>query len=301
MSDGVPFTGGPDQDKLDEVEALLRGSDAGSVDYDEHGNPLYSDEKAKQAYENAQARKDADAQGLVLDEDPADQAQPQETETEDTADADESQVEAKEETPKVVDYDDHIEVPLPDGREAISIGKLKDEYVDMVRTRETLEAAQSELATDRLIVNEILSSGGEVSGERIAQIQELNNAQFERDRQTILQMYPMWQTNAEARERDFQSMIQTGVSIGATESELKQISKPWLIRALKELSDYKAREAKGVKAVKAVPMRKQTARKAPPKQPATRGNQFAKVLDDAKGNPDAADFDALDKVLRGTV
>lgn len=300
MSDGVPFTGGPDQDKLDEVEALLRGSDAGSVDYDEHGNPLYSDEKAKEAHENALARQDAEAQGLVLDENPEDQAQPQETETTE-ADADESQAEAKEETPKVINYDDHIEVPLPDGREAISIGKLKDEYVDMVRTRETLDAAQSELATERLIVNEILRDGGEVSGERITQLQQLNSEQFERDRQTILQMYPIWQTNAEVRERDFQAMIQAGVSIGATESELKQISKPWLIRALKELSDYKAREAKGVKAVKAVPMRKPVARKAPPQQPTARGNQFAKVLDDAKGNLEGADFETLDKVFRGTV
>lgn len=300
MSDGV-FTGGPDQARLDEVEALLQGSDAGKFEYDAHGNAIYSDEDAREKHENAMARKDAEAQGLVLDENLGDQAKPQETESKEPTDADENQAAAKDETPKTVHYDDHIEVPLPDGREAIPIGELKDRYVEMVRTREALETAQGELATERLIVNEILRDGGEVSAERIQQMQQLNGQQFERDRETILQMYPQWQNNAEMRERDFLAMMQAGVSIGATESELKQISKPWLIRALKELADYKAREDRGKKAVKAVPMQQQPARKAPPKQPSTRGNQFAQILESGKGNPESVDFDGLDRVLRGQV
>lgn len=287
MSDAVESVQ-PDHDKMAEIQSLLMESDAGNIQYDREGNPIYSDEMAEAAHQKA-VKEDREAQGGIAPE-----TEQVTTETEVPQEIEQE----KEEKPKTVNYDDSIEIPLPDGRDTLTLGELKDRYVEQARTREALETAQSTLATERMIVNEILREGGEVTEERISQLRQINEAAQARDEQTILQMYPQW-ANQETRQRDVEAMVKTAADLGATNAEIAAVSKPWIVRMLKDLSDYRAREARGKTVIKPVPMAEAKAKKAAPETPQsnTPASQLGRLLTEAKDR-ESADWHGIDQLLR---
>ena len=61
-NDGIPNA--VDHEKLAQIDALLAGSDAGKVEYDNDGNAIFDEKTAQSAYEKAIAG-EKDANGLT--------------------------------------------------------------------------------------------------------------------------------------------------------------------------------------------------------------------------------------------
>ena len=293
---------GIDFQALDEIEALLQGSDAGKLEYDKDGNAVFDEKQADEKYDKLKGTKDASAEAEETQQDAEVQTQETVDDKSKESEAPEKEAEATEDPePVAPKWDDVIDIPLPDGRKTLTLGEIKDEYVALVRTKETVEKQSDELATQRLIVNEILHSKGEVTPERIKQITQINQEQRDKDVATVAAMYPEWRTNEHKRAADFQAMLETGQSLGATEYEMKSITRPWMISVLKQLSDYKARENKAKRNMKkaGVPTIRKGGRSPAPKiTPTSKVKSFENALANAKGNSEGTDWAALDQALR---
>ena len=293
---------GIDVQALDEIENLLQGSDAGKLEYDKDGNAVFDEKKADEKYKDLKGGKDASAETGETQQEAEVQTQETADDKSKESDAPEKDAEeTKDPEPVAPEWDDVVDIPLPDGRKTLTLGEIKDEYIALVRTKETVEKQSDELATQRLIVNEILHSKGEVTPERIQQITQINQEQRDRDIATVSAMYPEWRTNEHKRAADFQAMLTTGQSLGATEYEMKSITRPWMISALKQLSEYKARENKAKRNMKkaGVPtIRKGERTPAPKITPTSKVKSFENALANHKGNTDETDWGALDQALR---
>ena len=151
--------------------------------------------------------------------------------------------------PGQVDYDQVV--PMPDGKEALTVGQLKDHYQatqDLEQERENWEATQGEqqlelMATRRQLV-ELADMLKDVKPEVIDHVQKMQARDDQHEAELLLQVFPQWSDpdkKAAARSEQLDTFKQYGFS----EWEYSSISDHRIIKALNDLAQYRKREAAG--------------------------------------------------------
>ena len=196
---------------------------------------------------------------LITGGDPDESEPQQDAETEqeaeqppETAEADETVEpdQAEQPTdPSQIDYD--LEIPMPDGLEAQTIGQLKDHYratQDLQQERDDWEAQQSEqqlelMATRRQLV-ELADMLRDVKPEVIDHVQQMIQRNDEHEAELLLKTFPAW-SDADKKAAARAEQLDTFKQYGFSEWEYSSIQDHRVIKALHDLTQFRKREAAG--------------------------------------------------------
>jgi hypothetical protein len=148
-----------------------------------------------------------------------------------------------------IDYD--LEVPMPDGLEAQTIGQLKDhfrDHQDLQQERSDWEAQQSEqqlelMATRRQLV-ELADMLQDVKPEVIDHVQQMIKRDDQQEAELLLKTFPAW-ADADKKAAARAEQLDTFKQYGFTEWEYSSITDHRVIKALHDLSQFRKREAAG--------------------------------------------------------
>lgn len=140
-----------------------------------------------------------------------------------------------------IDYD--LEIPMPDGREPMKLGELKDKIVENERTRSELDAARADIMQEKQLMAQFAAQVGEIPPALREQMGQKHQQYLEQQHQMMLQAIPEWK-DSDRFQNDKPRLFEAGRSLGYSEAELSQIADARLVLALKTLADYREREAK---------------------------------------------------------
>jgi len=148
-----------------------------------------------------------------------------------------------------IDYD--LEVPMPGGLEAQTIGQLKDHYQahqDLQQERDDWETQQSEqqlelMATRRQLV-ELADMLKDVKPEVIDHVQQMQNRRDEQEAELLLKTFPAW-SDPDKKSAARAEQLDTFKKYGFSEWEYSSIQDHRVIKALHDLAQFRKREAAG--------------------------------------------------------
>lgn len=242
----------------------------------------------------SEPQQDADAQQIDEQQNPGEPEDVGQEGPEDTA-ADDTEAQQ-------IDYD--LEVPMPDGLEAQTIGQLKDHYrehQDLEQERVEWETHQSEqqlelMAARRQLV-ELAEMLQDVKPEVIDHVQQLQQRKSEQEAELLLQTFPAW-ADADKKAAARQEQLDTFKQYGFSEWEYSSIQDHRVIKALHDLAQYRKREAAG-KAKKeqlkaAIPKGQK-----PPVRKQTSAQQRAALIQRAKRGTETDKVAAISSLISG--
>jgi len=192
----------------------------------------------------------------------------QELETEEELDADqETEEETEEENVPNIDYDQ--EIPMPDGREAVTLGALKDRVIELERTEEHIINRENDLMTQaRELKHSIELAGGEIPLQLKEQMQARQQAHLQRENDAMFEAIPAWKDPA-VFESDRKGIVSLGAQYGMTANEMSQIMDHRMIKFLHDHNRLLKAQQTGqdnIKRLSAVPTKKSRNVRAKSKQ-----------------------------------
>jgi len=199
-----------------------------------------------------------------------------------------------EEEPPEIDYEQSI--PMPDGREPMSLSSLKDRVIELERTEDkTIERENEIMRQSDQLANALQMAGGEIPPQLKQQMQTQQAAHLEREHGLMMQAIPEWK-DPEVFKADRAEISKIGADYGLTPKELGAIMDHRVVKLLRDHSRLLKAQAtaKGnLERLKAVPSK--PGRKAPITTASGRLNK--QIADAASGNDSAAKGAAIDALL----
>lgn len=145
-----------------------------------------------------------------------------------------------------VDYSQEVEVPLTvDGeRESLTLGELKDRYVDLSHRESGIRKREAELANElgRLsrITAELEHNSGPLSPEQREQVGGLQAERVQREAQLMLEAIPEWRDTARFQE-DRAEIVQMMAPYGVTEDVINSVTDHRIALLYKHMLDMTRR------------------------------------------------------------
>lgn len=236
--------------------------------------------------------------GDPLPPDPQPEPEPQVDQIE--AEQEDAQVDGGEgeepEAPPKINYADEVKVPMPSGvDEEVTIGKLKDFYVDHVHATNRLQKQQAEVTRERAqvsaLLNEVMPHIPEHAREAALRV---HGERLKVEQQMLLRNRPEWQ-QATAFTADQGRMFALANQYGVSAEELQAVSDH---RYVLMLDDFAKLREKVDGAERAKP--KPAAQKPTPKRPDASEKQRQAMFDKARTSTDNRVKDAaVTELLKG--
>ena len=196
-----------------------------------------------------------------------------------------------------VDYGAIPQAPvMGKDQQPMTIGEMKDEITER-RTREAkVEKLEFDLMRQRDMVNQILANKGPLTDAQQQEIENVRQQLAERQRQTVLDMFPEWQ-DPRIRDKVVPELTRIARSAGWSQAEVEGLTHPAVFNLLERVRRYEEREALGIKAMKesAKPRNEKGRSPAPPTSKAVKYGNVADRIASGKDQP--ADWYALGKLL----
>lgn len=210
--------------------------------------------------------------------------------------SDDPEEETAEEEPENEHIDYNQSIPMPDGREAMSLGALKDRVIELERTEESQISRENDLMkrSDELS-NAIQASGVEITPELSQRMAVQQQAHLERESKAMFNAMPTWR-DPQVFEQARKEIAEVGKTYGLTPKELSGISDH---RLVKLMSDH-ARLLNAQKTAKdnLVRIKPKQVKKARPGRSATKTN-VDKLYAQAQKSGSEADKQAAISALLG--
>jgi len=208
-----------DSAALDEIDAILAGGDITEATDD-----------VAQAEENEYATDDV-ADDSNTDTGAGDQAADDAAEE---PDADGEPEKAK------IDYD--MEIPLPDGRGAVSLSEMKDAYVDMERRSDALDATSQELMSKAETISAVIDAVGldRMPEQAVNQLREYQANQLRKENDLLLAAIPEWK-HPEVYKKDRGEMVALASEYGYSEADIAATKDHRHVKMLRDFAKLKAK------------------------------------------------------------
>lgn len=192
-----------------------------------------------------------------------------------------------------IDYD--LEIPMPDGREPMRLGELKDKVTELERTEAQMIERENALMRQQDEVNQLLSAAGQLPPELAQQAEQRLQQTLAKEREAMMQAIPEW-SDRETYDRDRAGILEVGQQYGFSELEVGQIMDH---RVVKFMRDH-ARLLDQKKAAEKLPekIKKQSRKGQRPTQRAKKSEIDQLVGIAKESNNDDLKMAAIDKLLR---
>ena len=192
------------------------------------------------------------------------------------------EVEVEEEGPDI-DYD--LEIPMADGRDAMSISALKDAVTGAERGKADFEKARMKLIADEEQFNQyVAQSGVEIPQEFKQHIQKQQGEHLEHQHQLMLKMMPEL-----ADKTAFDSMragiVEAAAASNFTEQEIGQITDARVVHLINRLAVLETEKAKASEKVEQI--RKKSGPKGVVRRNKTKTSDMDKIVANAAGSSDS--------------
>lgn len=261
----------PEQDPthgnvLDDIDALLSGSPG---EPDENG---FMQEDETEQPEKAQ-----------VPEPDREEEEPEEAAQEATEEAQQPDI----------DYD--LEIPMPDGREAMTLGQMKDKVNELERTESQMIERENALLRERQELDKVMAAVGEIPPELRQQADAMNQQHLQQERGKMLEAIPEW-SDRETFERDRTAIAEVGHKYGFSDIEIGTIADHRVIKFMRDYSRMAAAEQQAQETAKQVHRASKPAGKKP--RAKTRQSALDKQVSEAmQSNNETVRLDAIDKLL----
>jgi hypothetical protein len=165
--------------------------------------------------------------------------------------------EAGDESP-VIDYD--LEIPMPEGRDALTVGQLKDAVVQAEREAQSIIESQNEIMRERDQLRSLIQAAqGNVPPEVQQAMQSQMRDHLEREHQAMLTAIPEWKEESVFRS-ERQEIVDLGAEYGFSPEDISQVADHRAVKMLRDYARLKRTRAQNVeqfeKAAKPKPKRK---------------------------------------------
>ena len=204
-----------------------------------------------------------------------------------------AEIAADEPVEAKIDY--KMEIPMPDGRDALTLGELKDKVVELDRTEQQLIDRENAVMRERDELASVLSQVGEIPPDvqqKMAKHQEMH---LQREHDAMLAAIP------EMAEKTGFDKVKTAVTEVMTEygaaEDIGKITDHRLIKMAYDLHRLKAEKAAAQETAKQV--RKASKPKGVRPRAKTSKSDLEQQLNSAmQGNNEDAKYDAIEQLLR---
>ena len=204
--------------------------------------------------------------------------------------------EVEEEAPEVeIDYD--LKIPMPDGKDAITLGEMKDKVTQLERTEaQYIERENAILREQQTLTAAIQAAGGNVPPELKQQMDAQMMQYQEQQHQLMLQTMPEMADKAgfnQVKERAIKVLEQYGA-----QDKVANITEAWQVKLINDygrLLEEKQQAEETLQQVKEASKAKGSRPRAK-----TKLSSVQQKLEKAKANPlnDAVVMDAIDTLLK---
>lgn len=177
-----------------------------------------------------------------------------------------------------------VKIPAPGGREAMTLGQIKDRYTawsaletDRLASEERIRVQESELEIARQEFRELLNviPREALNKEALTRAAEALAGKRSVAQQRMTATFPEW-SDAERRKADMAEMGKTLAGYGLSTRYLESVTDPGLMRFIRDAVRREAQVRKALESVRVEPRKKQAstgpARRAAPAAPANQGN-----------------------------
>lgn len=145
--------------------------------------------------------------------------------------------------PPSIDYDQ--EIPMPDGKEPVKLGKLKDAFVEQERTMNQLQSQQNEIMVQRKNLSDLVNAIGlqNLSPQVQQQIQQFKVVNSMRENELMLAAIPEWKEST-VFQSDRAEMVELSSQYGLTELDVNNLDDHRWIKMLLDYSKLKQKVKK---------------------------------------------------------
>mgnify|MGYP001823335854 CR=1 FL=1 len=194
----------------------------------------------------------------------------------------------------VIDYD--LEIPMPDGREAMTLGQMKDRVTELERTDAQMIERENALMRQQDELNQLLQAAGQLPPELTQKAAERLEQTLATERQAMMQAIPEW-SDRETYDRDRTAIVDVAKQYGFSELEIGQIVDHRVVKFMRDHARLMGERQEAEKLPKQI--RKQSRKGTKPRQK-TKRSALDQMVDRAmKSNDEDAKFAAIDNLLRG--
>ena len=151
--------------------------------------------------------------------------------TPENAEGEELSTDSSSEAGDSIDYDQSIQVPMPHGFEAQTIGQLKDYVSDSLLKEQKQSERSNELSLQADTLAEIATSMGNVDPEVMKQIEEYKQQQVVIESRKMLEAIPEWK-NVNTYQTDSAEMRKLAKDFGFKDREFDAVGDSRLVRMM---------------------------------------------------------------------
>jgi len=207
----------------------------------------------------------------------------------------ESPEEAEPEIPEI--YAQTVSISEGEESREVSVGELKDKYMEYSSREAEMDKTQTELLRDMAQVNQILANGGPQSQEQVNELNAYRENYLVQQHEVMIRAHPEWKDQAQM-QNDKADMVEVARRYGKSEEMVGRIQSAMVLQMLYDLTKLTREREKAQSGLK--DKLKATPRN-PGRKPAVRrshSNNLGKTLDTFKGKgADGADWAEIDKLL----
>ena len=242
---------------------------------------------------------DAQIEQLLAGENPSETAPPEAEEPQEGEHVEAAEMEpegeenpADEEPAAEIDYDQIV--PMPDGRDPIKLGELKDKLVDYERKDAELIERENRIMAQQAEVQQLMAAQGEIPPAMREEAGKRQAAYIQQQHQLMVEAIPEMQTrDGFARVRD--QIMPVFEEYGVSADEAGQINDHRLIKIAYDMARLKGKITKAAELPEKV--KKAAVPRGTPK-PRERKSDLDKMIAAAKAsNSDDLKYAAIDKLL----
>lgn len=194
----------------------------------------------------------------------------------------------------VIDYD--LDIPMPDGRESMSLGAMKDRVTELERSESQMIERENNLMRQQDEINMLMNQVGELPPELRQQASQKQQQHMAKERDAMLKAIPEW-SDRETYDRDRVGIVEVGKQYGFSELEIGQIMDH---RVVKFMRDY-SRLSKNAKDAERLPAQIKKASKvgSKPRRTTKKSTQDTMVAEAISSGNDDVKQAAISELLRG--
>ena len=192
-----------------------------------------------------------------------------------------------------VEIDYELVIPMPDGRDSMTLGQMKDRVNELERTDQQLIERENALMRQQAELTEAMEQMGGIPPALQQQAAQRNEQRLRQEHDLMLKAIPEW-SEKETFDRDRALIFETAKQYGL-DNEIGQISDHRIVKLLRDFSRLlgKSTEAETLKKE----IHTASTVKGKKAAPRTKQSEIDKLADQAKAGNDDAGWDAIDKLL----
>lgn len=138
---------------------------------------------------------------------------------------------AEEEPESSIDYE--LEIPMPDGRESMKLGELKDKVTELERTEAQIIERENAMMRQQDELNQLMNAAGQLPPELQQQAQERMQQTLEKEREALVRAIPEW-SDRETYDRDKQGILDVTKEYGFSEREIGAVMDHRVVKLLRD-------------------------------------------------------------------